>query len=202
MSFLLQGNARSLSFHGEANAPSPSPGSLPGALGKPRVRKPSVAPRASIPQPTTRMTDAPFPVQAPAIRTPFPHRIPTPIPGLHEARSPYVARTPFEETFSDQDPTMALDRDADVMPGARMPARPLPAAGRPIPHFRGAAPAPLPCTPSVVVHDTAPARVTSRPGAAWLGWLAASLVLGLASYHVSPTVLAKVAPPAVASHAR
>lgn len=191
MSFLLQGNARSLSFHGEAKAPSPS---SPGALGKPRVRKPSAPPRALIPQPTTRMGDSP-------IRTPYPGRIPTPIPGLHEARNPYARRAPLDETFSDQDPTMALGRDdADVMPGQRIPAKPIPAAGRSIPHFRGAPP--LPAPPSVVVHDTGRSHITSRPGAAWIGLLAASLVLGFASYHFSPTVLAKVAPPAVASHAR
>ena len=188
MSFLLQGNARSLSFNGEAKALSTP--SSPGALGKPRVRKPAPPPRAPAPQPTTRMGDAPV-VQA---RPAFPNRIPTPIPGLHAARNPYGQRPPME-SFSDEQPTMALGRDdVDVMPGARIPAKPLPAAGRPIPHFRGPAPTAVP--PSVVIADTGSSRVSSRPGAAWLGWLVASIVLGAASFHYTPTLFAPKAAPA------
>jgi len=195
MSFLLQGNARSLSFNGEAKALSTP--SSPGALGKPRVRKPSRPPHTLGPQPTTRMGDPPRMADAP-IRTrdlaERPNRIPTPIPGLHAARNPYGQRQPMD-SFSDEDPTTALGHeDRDVMPGGRFPAKPLPAAGRPIPHFRGPQPNTVP--PTVVVADTGSSRMSTRPGAAWLGWLVASVVLGVASFHYTPTLFAPKAAPA------
>lgn len=195
MTFMLQGNARSLRFEGEAK--SLSTPSSPGALGKPRVRKPPPAPRAPAPQPTTRMGEAP-------VRAPFPHRIPTPIAGLHEARRGFARSA--DEGFGDDAPTMARERDErDALPPAPayVPPKPVPAAGRSVPHFHGAA---VPAAPSVVVSasaaaETTPTRTASRPGAAWFAWIAAAMILGLVSFKVSPLLLGKAAapPPAHAS---
>lgn len=194
MAFQLQGNARSLSFDNEVKGlASPSRLSLGegAALGKPRVRKPPPPPKAPVPQPTTRMPESPHGAMHGRIATPAPFaaRIATPIPGMREARSDF--RPALDDSFSDEQPTMALDRQGlDVLPGGRVP-RPLPAAGRPIPNFRAHAPAPA---PNVIVRDSASAATvkTKAASGAWLAWIAASVILGFASFHYAPSLLAKV----------
>lgn len=189
MAFQLQGNARSLSFDNEVKGLA-SPSS-PGVLGKPRVRKPPPPPKAPVPQPTTRMPESPHNAGRIATPAPFAARIATPIPGMREARGDY--RPALDDSFSDEQPTMALDRQGlDVLPGGRVP-RPLPAAGRPIPNFRAHAPAPAPA-PNVIVRDSASAATvkTKAASGAWLAWIAASVILGFASFHYAPSLFAKV----------
>ncbi|MBX3209715.1 MAG: hypothetical protein KF764_32070 [Labilithrix sp.] len=214
MSFVLPGNARQLRFTGEAKALTPATAntSTTGAvaLGKPRVRKPSVPAghiRTPVPPPATARVSTP----APGRRLPTPpggdvYRndvIPTPyVPSIN----PPIVRHK-QDSFDDENPTMALDRDAlDVMPGGntyRSP-RPSPAGAAPIPHFRTASPS----TPASALAVDPAAGTGSNSvrfatgGAPLAVWIAAGILAGVLSYFVAPEIMARLESPAHAAQSR
>ncbi|MBX3218602.1 MAG: hypothetical protein KF850_41735 [Labilithrix sp.] len=221
MSFVLPGNARQLRFTGEAKALAPGrshdtpvPGSI--ALGKPRVRRPppppghirTPAPSGRLPSPpTTSRTAGPPPG----------HRLPTP-PGGDLYRNevvptPYVGslRPPVVrqklDSFDDENPTMAMDRDAlDVMPGGNVfrNTRPSPASAAPIPHFRVASPS-SPASGHAMEHaaSTRSSDVRVAAGGAPLAvWIVAGLLAGVLSYFAAPEIMARLESPAHAAQHR
>jgi hypothetical protein len=110
--------------------------------------------------------------------------------------------------FDDEHPTMAMDRDGrDVMPGGTRRGGAPPAAGMPaVPNFRtpqemrlmGGGPAPHPAAahpPAPVpwqVPAAAPSAFKRIALAPYTLWVVASVIAAMASYFVTPAVVAKV----------
>lgn len=210
MSFDLPRNARELRFTGEAKVVG-ADDTPKGALGKPRVRKPSTPPArvpvggssrtsgtnvtAQSPQPTARR--GAVPATRPSAE---PVRIITPLPSYGQIRAPRVGPRDID---SDENPTVAMDRDgADVLPGGRLrngppsseaPNRPpSPVTARPIPHFRSQ---PLPTPSAFPVQSPGEATSPLRASAPYAVWVLASILMGILSFHLAPEILARLDAP-------
>ncbi|MCW5834907.1 MAG: hypothetical protein KIS78_21075, partial [Labilithrix sp.] len=125
--------------------------------------------------------------------------VPTPYVGSVQ---PPVVRHKLD-SFDDENPTMAMDRDAlDVMPGGNVfrNMRPSPASAAPIPHFRRASPSSPASGLAMEPAGTRSSDVRIAAGGAPLAvWLAAAILAGVLSYFVAPEIMARLESPAHAA---
>lgn len=183
MSFVLPGNVRELRFSGEAKAETApaSEGAGPTTLGKPRERKPPPPVPARARVGPLRGGGAP---SFPAARTALPRDVAAAYPP--SSGSPAIVHKRQEESYSDGDPTTAMDREGKDLRPLRAPRLPSPlddgATRDPFAHLRQ----PME-QPTTVFQRSAQSR-----GAPYVVWILASVLAGLISYHVAPEILSRV----------